>query len=191
VEDGDEVDRPGGQSQLGAGRRRQRVVAGQDPGGGGRPAVRRCELEQTRRHVAGVAEAEEAGVDAVRGERLLNGLPGIGVAEPLPDEVGQEAGAEVVVTAVGDHDEPAVGVGSPDGLAEGQCRAGRDDPHGLPTELEGGLAGGLGSGSHPDHPVRVVLMAGLLDERARDGRGDRRAGGDVNRHSTRHSTTTF
>ena len=51
---------------------------------------------------------------------------GVKATSALEEAVG---GAEVVVTAVGDHDEPAGGVGSPDGLTEGEGGAGRDDPH--------------------------------------------------------------
>ena len=72
---------------------------------------------------------------------MPHGLPRVRAAQPLPREVRQDPGAEVVVVAVGHDDEPpAVGLLSQD-LADGERGLGGPDADALAAVLDVWLEG--------------------------------------------------
>ncbi|WP_454227165.1 hypothetical protein [Propioniciclava flava] len=132
--------------------------------------------------------ARKMGVDPGGSEPLLDGLPRVRRSKPLSDQVGQEPGTEVVVTAIGHQHEPAVSGPLRQRRPRSQGRHARHDRHVLPVVLERLGLDSLGGGPESEDALVVVLPLGLVDQGAHHRGCDRRWHGTA--HSVRHSTVT-
>ena len=74
----------------------------------GRPALRRLGRQQPDRQLAVLGPGDQVGGHRGCGEARDGRLPGVRVADPLPHEVAEQAGAQVVVVAVREDHQPAV-----------------------------------------------------------------------------------
>ena len=178
-----------GQAEMRGGHGAERMVAGQHPARGRRPASGRGGRQQADRDIPVPGRGGQGGLDPGGGEAEPDRVPGIGGAQPVPHEMAEHARAEIVVRAVGQHDQP-LATGPPEQrLADGQRRHARHDPHrhvGVGELLRPRPL--VGTRPHPEHTRQVILAARLVQQRPQDGK---RGPGRRHRHScTRHSTTT-
>ncbi len=136
------------------------------------------------------AVAKIAGSMPVAANRFRDRRPRVRGAQPVPDEVAEHPGAEILVAAVGEDDQPLVPAPGQQRLADGERRHARLDPHRhLVVRERARVRRPVRLGSHADHSVPVVLPACLVKQFAQDGGGG--TGGHRGHSVTRHSTTTF
>ena len=190
AEDGGDVDDGIGQAEVRGGDRAERVGAGEHAAGRGRPPVRRRGGQQPGGDVPVARRREDRRVDAGRREPVPDCRPRVRGAQPVPDEVAEHPGAEILVAAVGEDDQPLVPAPGQQRLADGERRHARLDPHRhLVVRERARLRRPVRLGPHAEHSVLVVLRACLIKQFAQDGGGG--TGGHRGHSVTRHSTTTF
>ena len=132
---------------------------------------------------------EDRGVDAGRRETVPDRRPRVRCAQPVPDEVAEHPGPEILVAAVGEDDQPLVRAPGQQRLADGERRHARLDPHRhLVVRERARVRRPVRLRSHPEHPVLVVLPPCLVKQFAQNR--ERGTGGHRGHSVTRHSTTT-
>ena len=139
---GDEIgaDRPGqdagrvddgiGQAEVRGGHGAERMVAGQDAGRSRRPACRWRGRQEPGGDLTITGRRDQCRVDAGGGETVPHGVPRIGGAQPVPEQVAEHTGTEVFFRAVGQHHQPLVPAPPGQRLTHGERRHTRNDPHG-------------------------------------------------------------
>ena len=189
-QDAGRVDDRVGQPEVRGGYGAERVVAGQHAAGGRRPPVRRRGHQQPGRDAPVLGRGGQRRFHAGGGEAQPDRVPRVRGAQPVPHQVAEHPGAEVVVRAVGQHDKPLAAGALEQRLADGERRHARHHPHrhvGV-SELRR-FRRPFRLGPHPEHARGEILVPRLVQQCPQDGE---RGPGRHHRHScTRHSTTTW
>lgn len=138
--------------------------SGEHSGRGGRPPGGWGSGEQSDGEVAAAWPRGQGRVDPGGGEPSADGIPRVGAAQSLPDEVGEDAGAEIVVVAIGDHDEPVTFAMLGQHLTDRQGRFRWAYPDSLTVMRHVGLHGRVGRATDADDTAAVVLGPRFVDD---------------------------
>ena len=174
------VDHRVDQAEMRGGYGAEGMVAGQHAAGRRRPPGGRRRHQQADRDVPVLGRGGQGGFHAGGGEPEPDRVPGVRGAQPVPHQMAEHAGAQIVIRAVGQHDKPLAADPLEQRLADGERRHARNDPHRHVGVGEHRRPRPLRTRPDPEHPRGVILAARLVQQRPQDGK---RGPGRRRRHS--------